>query len=304
MSLSLRHLKIFVALAQSLNFSRTAEQSNVAQPRLSKIIREIEDSLEVRLFERNTRRVALTPDGEALLPVARKMVEAYESGLSEIQEVTQRKSQRLALAALPTLAGTVLPGLIASLRAAHPTLSIKLHDVPGVACIELLRARKVDIALTSIDDAPADLERLPALDDPFVMLSARGSPLPWKETPVWSDAPFGSLPLICSPRGTSFRRAIDASFLRDDIELPEMLEVEQLAGMAKFIKAGCGYALLPYLAAEIVLDDTLVITHFRHAPTRSLGVVLRSGEERHPLVQVVIDSVLRFARERRLPAAA
>lgn len=298
MHLPPRHLKIFVALAQSLNFTRTAEQLYVSQPRLSKIIREIEECVGVQLFDRSTRRVALTSDGAALLPIAKRMIENYEIGLAELQEAADRKRQRLIMAVLPTLAGTFMPAVLASAQAAHPTMSFKLYDVPAGACIELLRARKVEIALTSIEDAQPDLQFKEILQDPFVMLSARSMALPWKTVPAWSEAAFNTLPLICTPRGTGFRRAIDASFIRENTQLRPVLEVDHLAGLAKFVKAEFGFALLPLLAAELVLDADLVITQFSHAPTRCLGVVARQGEERSFMAEFVVDAMVRFSKKR------
>jgi hypothetical protein len=80
--------------------------------------------------------------------------------------------------------------------------------------------------------------------------------------------------------------------------LKQVFEVEHLAGLAKCVKAECSFALLPLLAAELVLDADLVITQFRQAPTRCLCVVARQGEERSFMAEFVVDAMLRFSKKR------
>src|SRR5690606_3344082 len=106
MNPSPRQLRIFVSLAESLNFSRTADELFVSQPSLSKLVREFEAGLGVRLFERNTRSVKLTDAGEALLGVARRVLGDYEAGVTEIEQMVRHRSHGLTIAALPTLAAT------------------------------------------------------------------------------------------------------------------------------------------------------------------------------------------------------
>lgn len=298
MNLSPRQLKIFVALAHSLNFSRTAEQLHVTQPRLSKIVREIEDSFGVRLFDRTTRSVTLTANGAALLAVATRLMESYELGLAELADVAGRDRRRLAIAALPTLAAMMLPEAIATLRAEYPDANLRVHDVPADAAIDLLRTRKVDMALTALDAFHPDLQQEEIMRDRFVLLSSRRIPLPWKTPPEWSESLLGTLPLISMPRGTSTRQAIDASFVRENMQFRPVLEISGLAAIARFVKAGCGVALLPQLGAELVLDAELAITTLKHAPERAIGIVTRKGEEPSALAMQVADAMRRFARVR------
>src|SRR6476661_1447023 len=129
MNLSPRQLRLFVLLAQSLSFSRTADQLCVSQPTLSKLVREIEEAMGVRLFERTTRSVKLTVDGEALLGVARRVVVDYEAGCTELEQMVRHRSHGLAIAALPTLAATLLPELVAQLRQEVPDAVVRIHDV-------------------------------------------------------------------------------------------------------------------------------------------------------------------------------
>ena len=299
MNLSPRQLKIFVALAHSLNFSRTAEQLHVTQPRLSKIVREIEDSFGVRLFDRTTRSVTLTANGAALLAVATRLMANYELGMAELADVAARDRRRLAIAALPTLAAMMLPEAMAALRREHPDASLRVHDVLADVAIDLLRTRKVDMALTALDGFHPDLQQEEIMRDRFVLLSSKRHPPPWQTPPEWSEVLLGTLPLISMPRGSSTRQIIDASFVRENMQFRPVFEISGLAAIARFVKAGCGMALLPELGAELVLDPELAIIPLRHAPERTIGIVMRQGEERSALALRIVQAMRAFAKARR-----
>ena len=154
MNLSPRQLKILVVLARTLSFSRTAELFHVTQPSLTKIVHGIEAEVGVQLFDRTTRSVRLTREGEDLIPVAQRLVQDYDTGISELAGLARRRNQRLAVAA-PTLAAMLLPHhRIAASRVARAV--VKVHDVPRRSAL-LLRSHEVDIAVTAVDAIHADL---------------------------------------------------------------------------------------------------------------------------------------------------
>lgn len=303
MNLSPRQLRIFVALARSLNFSRTAAQFCVTQPTLSKIVRDIEEELGVRLFERTTRSVKLTVDGEALVSVAARITDDFSVGVSELEAVARRRSERLSVAALPTLAATLLPGAVAALRAELPHAFIRVHDVFSDEALDLLRARKVDLALTGLDVIHQDLAYSELVRERYVVLSSRAHPLP-PGLKVWSAAALAALPLITMPRGTGTRRQVEAAFLGAGLQFRPAFELSNLTSVARFVRAGCGIALLPISGAELVLDRGLEVTCLEGAPERSIGVVTRRDDELPLLAVKMLRSVRQSARRLAAQASA
>lgn len=276
MNLSPRQLRIFVSLAQSLSFSRTADQLCVSQPTLSKLVREIEEVVGVRLFERTTRTVRLTTDGEALLGIARRVSDDYEAGLGLLEQVVRHRSHGLAIAALPTLAATVLPRLVARLQAEVPDAIVRIHDVVTDEALDLLRARRVDLALTGVDVVHKDLAYTEIFREPFALLSHRDQR---PRVRTWSQATSAGLPIISMPRGTGTRQLTEAAFLREGTQFRPRLELRDLNSIAQFVAAGCGVALLPRSAAELVLTEQLVVHDLKGAPDRSVGIVTRREME-------------------------
>jgi DNA-binding transcriptional LysR family regulator len=288
MNLSPRQLRIFVSLAESLNFSRTADQLCVSQPTLSKLVREIEAGMGVRLFERSTRSVKLTVAGEALLGVARRVLLDYEAGVTELEQVLRHRSHGLAIAALPTLAATLLPELVAQLQKEVPDAIVRIHDVVTDEALDLLRARRVDLALTGVEVVHKDLSYTEIFREPFALLSHRGQR---PQLTTWSESAIASLPIISMPRGTGTRQLVEASFLRAGAQFRPLLELRDLNSIAQFVSAGCGIALLPRSAAQLVLTDKLVIHDVEGAPDRSVGIVTRREMELPTLAAWMVRAI-------------
>ena len=293
MHLSPRDLKVLVTVARTLSFSRTAELFFLTQPTLTKIVHDIEGQVGVQIFERTTRSVRLTRDGEEIVPVALQLLQDYENGISDLEGIARRRRQRIAVAALPTLAAMLLPAAVADLQRDIPDLILKVHDVQNDAALELLKSRQVDLALTAADRIAPDLSYEEIVREPFVALvPAKG---PSNVPDRWLEVELQRLPIITMPRGASTRTLVEARFVEQGIPFRPFLEVQNLCSIARFVKAGCGTALLPLLGALLVADDDLRIIRLEGAPERSVGVVTRIEAEQRPLVQRVLAVVRREA---------
>lgn len=294
MNVSPRQLRIFVSLAQSLNFSRTAEQFCVAQPTLSKIVREIEQEVGVQLFERTTRSVKLSADGEALVGVAIRLTQDFAVGLAEFEDVARRRVQRLSIAALPTLAAMVLPGPVAALRTDMPNAFIRIHDVFTDQALDLLRARKVDLALTGVDVVHKDLNYEEIVCERFVLLSS-AQHRNVRKLRTWSEEAIATWPVITMPHGTGTRQVVEDAFTSKGLSFRPCMELTHLTSIAKFVKAGCGVAVLPLSGAQLVLDQGLFITSLTGAPERSIGIVTRRDTELTALAAKMVTSIRQSA---------
>ena len=149
MNLSPRQLRILVSLSETLSFSRTADRFHMTQPALSRIVRSMEEALGTRLFHRTTRSVRMTDDASALVRIAQRMLDDYDTGLDAMGGVIERRGRRLSVAALPSLAAMLMPQVALSVRATVPDARIEVRDALSDATLDLLRGRAVDFALTS-----------------------------------------------------------------------------------------------------------------------------------------------------------
>lgn len=297
MHLSTRQLKVLVTLANTLSFSRTAELFHVTQPTLTKIIHDIEAQVGVPLFDRTTRTVRLTREGAEVVPIAVRLVQDYEGGISEMEGLARRRNQGLAVAALPTLAAMLMPQAITALRRDMPDALVKIYDVLNGEAISLLRSHEVDLALTALDAISPDLVHDEICREPLVALASKDNP--WRLPAEWSPAEFQRLPIITMSRGSSTRSLVEASFELEGVPFRPFLELRNLATIARFVKAGCGVALLPLLGALLVHDDELDIVRLEGSPERVIALVTRRDFEPGHLVRSVTESIRHYAQELR-----
>src|ERR1700704_4366811 len=126
--MQLTQLAYFVAVAEERSFTHAAERVGVAQPSLSQQIKALESDLGTVLVRRVRGNVSLTASGEALLPVARRMLADAETARREIRELAELGRGRVRLGATPSLCTGLLPPMLASYRRAHPSVDIVVHE--------------------------------------------------------------------------------------------------------------------------------------------------------------------------------
>ena len=123
-----RQLRAFLLVADQHNFSRAAEALFITPSGLSLLIRELENQLGFRLFDRTTRRVELTADGNQLLPVVRRNLEELENAASRIGQTAKAAGQTISVGASWMLAVNILPQAIKEFRVKRPEVRIQVFD--------------------------------------------------------------------------------------------------------------------------------------------------------------------------------
>src|SRR3569833_1224217 len=174
--LDLRQLRYFVAVAEELHFGRAAERLGMAQPPLSRAIREMERQLGVTLLERTTRRVALTPVGETLLRDARTALDAVAAAERRARRAG-RSEPRLRLALKADYDGGLLPQISAAYRNEAAALPVELVLGGRGRQEPAQRGGRADVALLPrpFDDRGLDVE--PLLTEPRLLALAANDPL-------------------------------------------------------------------------------------------------------------------------------
>ncbi|MCC6889236.1 MAG: LysR family transcriptional regulator [Hyphomicrobiales bacterium] len=156
--MELRHLRYFVAVAEELHFGRAAERLHIAQPPLSLQIRAIEQELQAKLFERTSRRVALTPAGRALLEDARTILTLTEEAKRRATQIARGAAGRIEIGFTGSAPfNPSIPRLFARFRRKWPQVSVMLRQMTTVAQLEALCDRRLDIGFAR----PAASELLP-----------------------------------------------------------------------------------------------------------------------------------------------
>ena len=204
MDVDLRHLRAFVAVARHGSFTRAAKAVHISQPTFTVQIRRLETSLGVRLVDRNTRSVQLTPIGRELAPVLERILRDLDSALLNTRALSSRASGFVAIAALPSLSATVLPGIIAAFRHENPGIAIHLRDAVGIKVAGMVRTGEVDFGFGSLPVSEPDVEFTPLFNDRMSAIFPRHSPFGEKRSLSLKD--LTASPLILMGRDSSVPR--------------------------------------------------------------------------------------------------
>lgn len=244
MSVEIRHLRYFVAVAEELHFGRAAQRLHIQQPPLSRQVQILEAELGFALFERSRRRVALTPAGVAFLRGARQVFGALDAAVQDATRANQGKSGRLAVGYPSSLAYSGLTELLRAFRTRYPAVELVLRELPPAEQIEGLKAGNLDVGFvrTSVDDAAlvAELVRreslMAVLPDDHALAARRAIPLS-----ALAQEPFVLFPRARGPAYFDQLMALcnSAGFTPRIVQ-----EVPQL-DIISMVAAGIGVSILP-----------------------------------------------------------
>lgn len=165
--MELRQLRYFVALAEELHFGRAARRVHVSQPPLSQQIRALEEELGARLFDRTSRRVLLTPEGEAFLEDVRGVLRGLEEAVDRVRGVAQGERGRLRVGFVGSAVSTRFPAGVAAFRERHPAVRLELRESGTLVQRRAIAEGRLDVGLfRNLGETPDDLTTEPFLHPP------------------------------------------------------------------------------------------------------------------------------------------
>jgi DNA-binding transcriptional LysR family regulator len=274
---SLQQLRLFVILAQHRSFTQAGNALGVTQSAASRSIRELEDLLELRLFDRTTRQVALTDTGRALLPRIASLVDELEVALRFGQQVSTAESGAVSIASSSSVVASVLPALLASCRASYPNIALTLHDAPQGRVLELVRAGDADMGVLigplSDPHSLGDLSAETLFSDNFCAIVPARHPLASHATVRWRDLSGAGLFLLDDDAGSFdvIARALDehgASNLR-------LQRLTQAASVMQMVAAGLGIGIQPMRAGPASAQTLVQPVPLWPSVTRTVMLVRR-----------------------------
>ncbi len=289
--LSSRQLDAFIALAEQRSFTRAAGLCHLSQPAFSALIRALEDDLGLRLFDRSTRHVDLTPEGQKFLDSARRIRVEITNALSAVRDAATLQRGRVAVALLPSLAAGWLPGVLAQYSAAHPGIEIDIADVLSEPCIDRVASGHADFALAAIRaDTPA-LQAEPFCSDDFYLVCPTDHPLSrWRKAITTQDQ--AAWPFIHLARTSSVRQYLEAALHPQAMHT--LMEVEQLATVMGMVRAGLGISVVPALTL-FHFEQPGLVTRPLSLPglTRQIYMVRRRDESLSVAAQALYALVMK-----------
>ena len=277
---TLRQLEYLVAIADLGSFHRAARACGVSQPGLSAQIRQLEALLDLRLLERDRRRVLLTPAGEALVRRARAVL-AEARGLVEIAHALQRPlSGALRLGVIPTVAPYLLPRALPRVRRRHPELRLRLREAQTGDLVAALERGELDVLLLALEAPLGALETLALFRDRFHVALPAGHPLARRRRIRERD--LAGEPVLLLDDGHCLRAQALAVCSEAGAEEQSDFRATSLGTLIEMVCGGAGVTLLPELAlaSETRRRGLAVVPFAKPEPYRTIGLAWRPSSGR------------------------
>lgn len=236
-------MRYFIVVAEELNLTRAAERLFIAQPPLSRQIKQLEEELEVALFIRKPRGLELTAAGQYFLAKSHEVIDKLDRVVGDTRRIAQQKKKVFSIGFVPSVFIDELPLMVRRLRN-HSGVEVMLHDLKTLEQIEALKSGKIDIGFGRLFfDDPEIVQRQLYTES---LLAA----LPASETSNRNKlglSTLASMPLIIYPKttGPNFSDIILAQFERCGLKATIIQQVNDVQTALALVASGMGYALVP-----------------------------------------------------------
>ncbi|MFC7305184.1 LysR substrate-binding domain-containing protein [Streptomyces monticola] len=279
---SLAQLRAFAAVAEHLHFRDAAAAIGMSQPALSGAVSALEDVLGVRLLERTTRKVLLSPAGERLAVRAKVVLEAVGELIEEAEAVRGPFTGALRLGVIPTVAPYLLPTVLRLVHDRYPDLDLQVHEEQTSSLVDGLLAGRLDLLLLAVPLGVPGVTELPLFDEDFVLVTPLDHWLGGREG-IPREA-LRELNLLLLDEGHCLRdQALDICREAGRGDLPVTTTAAGLSTLVQLVAGGLGVTLLPRTAVKVESSRSsqLLTGYFADpAPTRRIALAMRTGAAR------------------------
>jgi DNA-binding transcriptional LysR family regulator len=240
---SARQLEAVLALVEYGSFIAAAAYLRLSQPALTRIVKRLEASLGVRLFDRSTRRVQVTAAGREFAAVAERMLADLGITVQSVREVAQERRGLVVLSSVMSVAGANLPRLIASYRADRAGVEIHVRESVHGSVLEDVRSGVADFGIGYVDELPDYAVGTPLGRETFCVVMPPRHKLAGRRKVKLPD--LAGETIVALPTDSRTRRTIDAAAAMAGVPLRQMVMVTQIATLLSLVAAGVGIGIVP-----------------------------------------------------------
>ena len=276
-----RQLEAVLALAEYGSFVAAAARLRLSQPALTRMVKRLEAELGVRLFDRSTRRVEITAAGRAFAAVAERMLNDLGITVQSVREAAQEGRGLVVVSSVMSVAGGLLPRMIAAYRDDRPGVEIHVREGIYATILDDVRSGVADFGISYVDELPD-----------FAVGTALGREIFYAVVPSRHKlasrrsvtlAELAAHPIIALPTESRTRRTIDAAAVAAGLQLRQRVIVTQIATLLALIAAGVGVGVVPGGATRGPLPPGVrVIPLAGSKLVRRMGLITLRGRELTP----------------------
>ncbi len=294
--MTLTELRYIVAVARERHFGRAAEACFVSQPTLSVAIKKLEEELDVKLFERGSIEVSVTPLGDEIVRQAQTVIE-QAAGIKEIaRRGKDPVSGPLRLGVIYTVGPYLLPDLVRQAIERIPRMPLLLQENFTVKLLDMLRTGELDAAIIAEPFPDAGLATAPLYDEPFMVAVPRKHPLARRKRIPADDLKKETMLLLGT--GHCFRDHVlevcpeHAQFSSNSEGIRKSFEGSSLETIKYMVASGMGLTVVPQLSVPAEPDKHVAYVPFSDpVPTRRVVLVWRRTFTRYEAIAALRNAI-------------
>jgi DNA-binding transcriptional LysR family regulator len=300
MDINLTQIRAFLTVARVKGFTQAAQIIHLSQPALTVQIRQLESSLGVRLFDRNTRRVALTNAGRDLVPKFQRLLQEFEAVVTDARDRSTKQQGIVSLGCLPSVAATYLPKVIAAFRKDNPYINFVLRDATnGKHIIDMIRAGEIEFGISDTDPKWPDVEVTELCQDRMQVVFSEDHPIAQLKEITIDDVV--RWPIVLLDNESNTRKFLDAAFEGMGVFVTPVCEVSYTLSAIGMVRAGLGITLLGTLTVES--HNLHAIPGLRSVPlhgsrfVRHIGLVYKTKQSLSPAAEAFTNLLLKIGKK-------
>jgi DNA-binding transcriptional LysR family regulator len=293
--------KAFLTVARYGRFTHAAQVLHISQPALTVQVQQLEEALKIKLLDRDTRGVTLTPAGRELVPMLQRLILEQEVIVANARDLAAVKHGIIRMACVPSIATTYLPDAIECFRSTHTNVDFDLRDVNGQHVVNLVREDQVEFGITNVDQKWPDLGVTPLYEEEIHAVFPKSHPIADVDRITLEN--LAKYPLILLSSEFTSRALIEAAFVEAGQLVRPICEPKHTSTAIGMVRAGLGVALLgslviagsnlscfPQLCSRPIDSPPLML---------SINLIRKLGRSLSPATQSFIDLLSKYNRETR-----
>lgn len=290
LNIKYRSLKAFLYAVETGSFTLGAGRLGVTQPSFTALIQDLEQVLDLKLFERSTRAIALTVAGTELRDRIQRPIADLEEAYRSMEDLAAVRRGQVVVGALPSASLMLVPPTLSALRDSHPGLETKVVEAYNDELLKMLRTNQVEFAIAAqLGDMP-DMTFEPLMDDTFCVVFPPGHPIGDYDSITWKD--LTAYPLVLLSPGSSARSQFDQALGLTPAPTLLHYDITHMTTAVVLVKQGLGIAVLPRLPLSVLPMGTLQHKPIDEASAhRRIGIVYRQNRHLSPASRAFISQI-------------
>ncbi|MEN2473437.1 LysR family transcriptional regulator [Burkholderia sp. GS2Y] len=285
---TLKQLRAFAAVYELRKLTAAAQRLSITQSAISVLIRQLEDGLGTRLFDRTTRSLRPTRAADETIVVVERILRDLDSLGTGLRDLTALRRGRVSVAVTPTLGEIVLPEALRQFVRQHPNIHVAVDDCAPDQFVARVVGEHVDFGIGAPERAAADVDTLTLRRDHLAVVLPYGHALASQRQVRWSQL-AGHAVITVRP-GYGIRPLIDAAAARAGVSLNVVNEVAFLSTALWMADCGLGAAIMPSAyAARGAHKERVVLPLVAPKVSRDVALVTKRGRSLSSAAQHLVD---------------